>query len=138
MEKSKPECAEKWLVLLLRIVGTTSLLATIAVYMPFVWMQEIHKFLGLGDLPKMPVVEYLARSASAFYAIVGALMWVISFDLIKYKKIASFLGLMFIIFGLNLLIIDIKVGLPIFWILAEGPFEIVFGLVVFLLSRKIE
>ena len=65
--------SDKALVILLRFVGVGSLSALVAVVMPSTWMAATHRWLGLGEMPTGPVVEYLARSLSAFYAVMGAL-----------------------------------------------------------------
>ena len=46
-------------------------------------MVAMHADLGLGRLPDAPIVGYLARSTSAFYAIEGGLFWVVSIDLVR-------------------------------------------------------
>jgi hypothetical protein len=65
--------ADKALAIFLRCLGVGSLFALVAVVMPFSWMVAAHRWLGLGEMPSCPVVEYLARSVSAFYALFGAL-----------------------------------------------------------------
>jgi hypothetical protein len=67
--------SDKALVLLLRIVGVPALFALVRVFMPVSWMAATHRWLGLGEMPTGPVVEYLSRSLSAFYALMGALAW---------------------------------------------------------------
>ena len=69
--------SDKALVLLLRFVGVPALFALVAVFIPVSWMAATHHWLGLGEMPTAPVVEYLARSVSAFYALVGALCLVV-------------------------------------------------------------
>ena len=59
----------------LRVLGTSSLTAVLFVFAPHSWMDGIHQWLGLGKLPESPVVGYLARSTSAFYAMLGGLFW---------------------------------------------------------------
>ena len=66
--------SDKVLVFLLRLVGVGSLFALVAVVMPSTWMAATHRWLGLGEMPTGPVVEYLARDLSAFYALAGALL----------------------------------------------------------------
>src|SRR5215471_12255409 len=70
--------SDKVLVLLLRIVGVPALFALVAVFMPVSWMAATHRWLGLGEMPTGPVVEYLARSLSAFYAVTSALCLVMT------------------------------------------------------------
>ena len=61
--------ADTVLVILLRyFLGIPGLFALVAVVMPLSWMAATHRWLGLGEMPTGPVVEYLARSVSAFYA----------------------------------------------------------------------
>ena len=84
--------ADKALVLLLRFVGVGALFALVAVFMPSSWMAATHRRLGLGEMPTGPVVEYLARSVSAFYAVMGALCLVVAADLERYWPLVRFLG----------------------------------------------
>jgi hypothetical protein len=84
--------ADTALVLLLRFVGVTALFALVAVFMPVSWMAATHRWLGLGETPTAPVVEYLARSLSAFYALLGALCLVMASDLERYRPLVRFLG----------------------------------------------
>jgi hypothetical protein len=55
-------------------------------------MAATHRWLGLGEMPTGPVVEYLARSLSAFYAVMGALCLVVAADLERYRPLVRFLG----------------------------------------------
>jgi hypothetical protein len=62
------------LVILLRyFLRIPGLFGLDAVFVPLSWMDATHRWLGLGEMPTAPVVEYLARSVSAFYAVLGAL-----------------------------------------------------------------
>jgi hypothetical protein len=122
---------------LLRFFGTSSLFATIFVAAPHAWMQDIHAWLGLGELPDTPVVWYLARSTSAFYAVLGGLFWTVSFDLRRHKLVLTYLGAAVTVFGLALFVIDWSEGLPLFWTFWEGPLVTALGLSVSYLSRRI-
>lgn len=128
---------KKNLTLLLRIIGGFSLLAVIFIFAPYNWMDALHTALGMGKLPETPVVGYLARSTSAFYALLGALLWFVSFDLWRYRALLIFLGYAIAVFGLALTYIDWLENMPIYWKIWEGPFVIVLGLVVLFLSRGI-
>jgi hypothetical protein len=83
---------DRVLVVLLRLVGVSALFALVAVFMPVSWMAATHRWLGLGEMPTAPVVEYLARSLSAFYAVLGALCLVLTTDLERYRPLVRFLG----------------------------------------------
>jgi len=128
---------ERFLQLFLRIIGTTSLTAAFFVFVPDVWMGAVHERLGLGDLPDAPIVGYLARSTSAFYAMLGGLLWVMSFDLRRHRVVLRYLGFALILFGLALFVIDWQAGLPLWWRFWEGPIVCVFGSVILRLSSRL-
>ena len=129
--------SERVLKLILRIIGGSSLLALIFVAAPYTWMDSIHSALGMGQLPDKPVVGYLARSTSAFYALIGGLFWVVSFDLRRHRRVLIYLGAALASFGLVLLVVDRSEGMPSLWTAWEGPFVMVFGLAILLLSRGV-
>ena len=130
--------SDRWLRSTLRLFGSSSLFALIFVAAPHAWMNEIHAALGLGELPATPIVGYLARSTSAFYALVGGLFWVISFDLRRYRGVVIYLGAAIIVLGAALTIIDWSEGLPLWWQLWEGPIVVGLGLALSVLGRRIE
>jgi hypothetical protein len=121
---------DRFLRLLLRIVGTASLLAVAGVVMPYAWMDAIHGWLGMGPLPSDAIVGYLARSTSAFYALLGGLLWVVSFDLQRHRLGLWYLGAAIIAFG------DLLEGMPLFWSLCEGPIDMAVGIVILWLSHR--
>src|SRR6266496_2516264 len=119
--------SEKVLVLLLRFVGVPALFALVAVFMPVSWMAATHRWLGLGEMPTGPVVEYLARSVSAFYALFGALCLVVASDLERYRPVVRFLGAAFALVGVILLGVDVTAGMPWWWSAFEGPLWVGLG-----------
>ena len=127
--------SDKALVLLLRIVGVGALFALVAVVMPASWMAATHRWLGLGEMPTGPVVESLARSLSAFYAIRGALCLVLTIDLERYRPLVRFLGVAFALMSVALFGIDLAAGMPWWWSASEGPGGVVFGALLFVLAR---
>lgn len=128
---------ERSFKLVLRIIGSAALLALFAVIMPYSWMNAIHKWLGMGELPSEPIVGYLARSTSAFYALLGGLMWLLSFDLYRYHLVLTYIGAAIIFFGAALFALDLLEGMPLWWSLGEGPFNITFGVIILFLSYRL-
>jgi hypothetical protein len=127
---------DRLLQLFLRIGGTSMLLALVFVVAPRAWMEEIHAALGLGVFPDTPIVWYLARSTSAFYAMMGGLYWLASFDMGRQRRLLLFLGWWTVVLGVMLCGIDLWVGLPLSWTLSEGPVVILMGLaLLYLISR---
>ncbi|UCG56315.1 MAG: hypothetical protein JSU70_15785 [Phycisphaerales bacterium] len=123
--------------LLLRVIGTAALLALGAVVMPYSWMNAVHGWLGMGRLPQAPIVSYLARSTSGFYVLLGGLFWVVSFDLRRHEVVLYYLGVVIVVFGAALFVIDLAVGMPLFWSLGEGPFNTALGIVILFSSRRL-
>jgi hypothetical protein len=128
----------EWLIALLRLFGTSSLLGTVFVAAPESWMRAIHAALGMGELPAEPVVGYLARSTSALYAILGGLFWVVSFDPERHRSVLRYLGVALPVFGLSLYVIDWAEGLPGLWRIWEGTAVLGFGLLIGWLARGLE
>jgi hypothetical protein len=128
---------ERTLKLILRWIGTASLLGVIFVFVPYESMDSIHRALGMGALPAEPVVGYLTRSLSAFYALMGGLFWFVSLDPRRHRDVLGYLGAAVATFGALLLGIDLAEGMPPFWTWWEGPFVVVMGSTIFALGRRL-
>jgi hypothetical protein len=127
--------ADKVVVVLLRVLGVGSLFALGAVVMPTSWMAATHRRLGLGELPAGAVVEYLARTLSAFYALFGAVCLVVASDLERYRPLARLLGAAFALMGVVFLGVDLSAGMPWWWTAFEGPPGVVVGALLYRLAR---
>lgn len=127
---------DRFLTVFLRVVGTVSGSAALCAVMPLSAMDAAHRALGMGPLPQGPVVEYLARSTSAFYALLGVLLWAASLDLARYRPLIRLFGFAFIALGALLLWADSAAGLPLFWRAGEGPVDAFFGVVLLWASRS--
>ena len=128
---------ERLLKFFLRVIGTVALFAVVAVVMPYSSMNAIHQGLRMGQLPSAPVVGYLARSASAFYALFGGLLWVTSCDLRRHRLVLLYLGAATIVFGAALFVVDLLEGMPLYWSVTEGPTNVTFGIVILIVSYRI-
>ena len=128
--------SERIVRFLLRMMGTVMCLAVFAVFMPRGWMDFCHRRIGLGPLPQGPIVEYLARSASALYAVMGGLAWVLSSDVRRYARIIACQMVFALAFSLIIIGIDLRVGMPWYWTISEGPTLTVFSVVVLALQRR--
>jgi hypothetical protein len=127
--------SDQVLAVLFRIVGVTALFALVPVFMPFSWLAAIHRWLGLGEMPTGPVVEYLARSVSVFYALFGAVCLMVASDLERYRPLVCFLGLAFAAMSVVFFGVDLAAGMPWWWSGSEGPGGVVFGALVVYLAR---
>ena len=129
--------SERVLKWVLRVGGVCTLLALFFVFAPTDWLAGCHERLGLGPLPKGAIVEYLMRSLSAFYAMYGGLLLVLSADPRKFSGAITYTALASIAFGLAMIWIDSRAGLPQSWALSEGPSSIVLGIVILILQARI-
>ena len=122
-----------YLKILLRIGGVLTASAFLAMVMPTEWMASTHERLGLGEFPRAPVVEYLARSVAALYGFHGILLFVVARDPERVRPIVTYLACFNIAFGALLVAIDREAGLPWWWTAGEGPSIIVVGVLILLL-----
>jgi hypothetical protein len=114
--------SDKVLVILFRyLLGIGGLFALVPVLMPVSWMAVTHRWLGLGEMPTGPIVEYLARSLSAFYALVGALCLMMSSDLDCYRSLVRFFGVCIALLGIVFTGVDLATGMHWWWTALEGP-----------------
>lgn len=126
---------QRALALVLRAIGCLDCLALVAVLMPRHWMEVAHAWLGLGTMPREPIVGYLARSASALYALHGATIIFLSYDVERYAPLIRFLAILALVHGTVILGIDVAEGLPVLWRYAEGPAFAASGALVLWLQR---
>jgi hypothetical protein len=128
------DVALKWV---LRLIGGVELCAIPFLLFPFAWMNDVHdRVLGLGTLPNAPIVEYMARSLSALYAVHGAVVFRLSFDVVRFRPLIGFLGWLHLALGLVVCATDFTAGLPWWWVIGEGPGIAAGGLAILLFNRN--
>jgi hypothetical protein len=128
---------ETWLVWLLRLCGGFTLLAFFAMFLPTEWMAATHRWLGLGEFPASPVVDYLTRSIAGLYAIHGGILLVIARDVRAHATLIAYLGAASVLFGIGLVVIDWRADLPLWWVAGEGPPLLLVGLLILWLIRRV-
>jgi hypothetical protein len=117
-------------------MGCLDLLAFVAIVMPAEWLDAAHRWAGLGTMPTEPIVGYLARSASAMYALHGAIVVFISFDVVRYERLIRFMAWAALVHGVVMFGIDAAQQMPLYWRIAEGPCFIATGAVVLWLQAR--
>jgi hypothetical protein len=120
----------RFLQILLRVGGFTMLLATFAIFMPVSWMTASHEWLGLGEFPESPLVDYLTRSISLLYAAHGGLLLLASGNIQRYRPVLLYLGIATAVGGVLLTGIDLHAGMPTWWTLSEGPPVALLGILI--------
>lgn len=129
---------EKTLVVLLRLDAIILLTALFPAMMPFAWMQEIHRSLGMGELPEGPILGYLTRSLSVMYAMFGEMELFVSLDVRRYLPFVKFVAVLEILFGPWMAALDVVVGMPLMWRICEGPYVFLLGCLVLWLTGHVQ
>ena len=129
---------ERTLSFCLRLDAILLLTAIIPSMMPFEWMTEIHRYLGMGELPGGPIMGYLTRSLSVMYAMHGAVELFVSLDVRRFSPVVKLIAALGILFGLWMTAMDVAVGMPIFWIVSEGPVIFLLCCVVLWLTGHVQ
>lgn len=127
---------KRTLVLSLRIMGTIDVLAIVATLMPDAWIELGHQWTGMGEFPRSPIAFYLARSASALYALHGIMIVFMSFEVERFLPLIRFLSKLAIIHGLVVVAVDWTSEMPFWWVLAEGPIFALTGAWILAVSRE--
>ena len=130
---------KRLLKLILQINGAVMATALIAVFLSHDQMAAIHEWLELEveKFPKAIIVDYIARSLSAFYAIMGILYLVLARDVHAHASVITFMAWASICFGVGSIVIGLQLGFPTWWTWGEGPFIILYGVAILWLQRKI-
>ena len=133
----RAETAEKVLKWLLVVLGALAATAVVPTVMPFAWMQSVNDAMGLEPLVDTPLAQYLTRSLSAVYALVGVLTVYIGLDVRRYQRLILFMGYLTALLGLALTGIDFAIGMPPSWAWGEGPPTIVCAAAMVWLARRV-
>ena len=111
---------KKWLRLFFLITGISLSLAIVPSFFPISLMASIHEKLGLGTMPEGPIVEYLARSTSIFYAVHGVIMLTLFFKLDALWELVPIILVIHLFLGAFLIFTDVSAKMPLYWTAMEG------------------
>ncbi len=129
--------ADRLLLWLMRIDAGVLLCAFPCAFLPFGWMDTVHRdWLGLGPLPDAVITRYMTRSLSLVYAMHGAIVLAITLDWTRYRPLVPVLAWLHAVLGVGLLAVDLSAGVPWWWTAGEGPGLVAFGLVKLFLYRR--
>lgn len=111
--------AEFWLKLLLFVWGFPPVLAIVPFLMPMSWMAAVHEWIGMGVLPDKPIVDYLARYASAMSALYGFLLLLLMTNVRRYAPVITLQAIAIIVFSGVGVIFAWRAGMPSWWIIMD-------------------
>lgn len=121
---------------ILAVTGFGLLLATVPIFFPASVIHFLHQQLGLGEFPDAAIAFYLARSTSLLYAVHGALIFFVSFNLDRYWPLIRLIGYLHIVLGLTVFGIDLTAPMPLYWIIGEGLPVAALGLLILWLWNR--
>ena len=121
---------------ILAVTGAGLLLAAVPIFFPASVINFLHQQLGLGEFPDAAIAFFLARSTSLLYAVHGALMFFVSFNLVRYWPLVRLFGFLHIALGLTMLGIDLSAPMPLYWIIGEGMPVAATGLLILWLWNR--
>jgi len=118
---------------LLRLDSVAHILAAVVVFLPQETIAQLHERLGLGVFPDSPIAWYLARGLSAYYAMHGTFVLILSFHIRRYLRLVRLLVRLFAAYGLLMVFVDLQAAMPTWWVIAEPAFILVFSATVLML-----
>jgi hypothetical protein len=133
---------ERYLKLLLRVVGILTLPAIVAVFMPHSWLVRGTEHAEPGT-PVKVLVSYLARLLSAFYVLLGLMFLVFATDVRRYAgpiRLVALWSLMavvgFLIYGVPALVKG-GFGWFIWFVAGDVAFGFTLAVAILLLQWRI-
>lgn len=129
--------AERVLCWLIRIMGGLAALALIAVVMPTAWIDAGSRATGVGPFVDTTLTQYLTRSVSLLYCLLGLLLLWIAQDVRRHLDFIIVMGWLTIGLGIGLTILDFAIGMPAAWSWAEGPPTVPVGIAFIWLARRV-
>ena len=130
------QTARRLLAWLLYVMGVVMSMAFVAVVMPTSAMVAIADWLGVGPLQRSPLTEYLTRSLSAMYGVLGVLHLYLARDVIRYLDVIVVIGWLTVLAGVIVTVVDFTAGMPPLWSWSEGPPTVLVGLAYIWLARR--
>src|SRR5688572_33084912 len=109
-----------WLKLLLRILGGICILAVIPLFLPRSWIEAGHQALGLGEFPKAPIAEYLARSVCALCAFYGGLLLVLARDVWRFVSIIKSQAVAIMTLSVVGIFAGVRAGVPALFVIIDA------------------
>jgi hypothetical protein len=130
------QTARRILAWLLYVLGGMMSAAFLFVITPTSAMASIADWLGVGPLHRSPLTEYLTRSLSMMYGVLGVLHLYIARDVVRYLDLIIVIGWLTVLAGAIVTVVDFGAGMPTMWSWSEGPPTVLAGLAYVWLARR--
>ena len=125
-----------WLRPLILLTGGVCTMAWFAAVMPIQWMNWWHQLLEMGDMPKGPLIEYLARATGGLCGVYGLVLMWISLDVPRYIGLLRLIT--YSVSGLAIIccLLMWNSGLPAWWLLGDLAANLAVSIGVFFGTRR--
>jgi hypothetical protein len=90
----------------------------------------------VGPLQRSPLTEYLTRSLSTMYGVLGLLHLYLARDVVRYLDVIVVIGWLTVLAGAIVTAIDFAAGMPWYWSWSEGPPTVLAGFAYVWLARR--
>ena len=97
----------------LRFLAICELLIFSITFMPESWIAAFHASLGLGHLPDSVFLRYITRGATLCQGVIGAALWIIASDVVRYRPLVIVTAIALIIAAPSFYVIDTASGMPL-------------------------
>lgn len=108
-------CSHHTQVVILRVVAAVSLLTLPAVFASRLTVEKLSWLLGFGEPPTVPLLFYLAGGGSFVYLALSAMLWMMSYDVPRYRPLIVFAAVVCLIGVPVYGWINIQAGMPWWW-----------------------
>ena len=125
------------LKLLLRVLGWICVLALFPFFVPRSWLDVGHQFLGLGEFPRAPIAEYLARSVCALCAFYGGLLLLLAGDVRRFLSIIRYQAVAIMSLSALGIFAGVRAGVPASFVIGDAIGCWVFLLPIVILAARI-
>src|SRR2546422_2806717 len=129
--------SQRLLSWLLRLAGSVEILAFFAVVMPRSSMEVSHAWLGLGEMPRGPIIMFMIRQASYTYGMHGVSLWVLASDVARFRTLVLLNGIAYLLAAPVFFLIDFTSRMPCWWTVGDAWGCGVLGIAVLLLTSKV-
>jgi hypothetical protein len=111
---------DRMLIGFLRFVAVLQIATGGVTIVPTAWLAAWHAWVGLGPLPDSAMLQYTVRGGGFVQLCIGALIWVIASDVVRYRPLVILVGAIYASAGPAFWFIDALSGLPTFWCLLDS------------------
>lgn len=99
-------------------------------------MEVSHAWLGMGTMPRGPIIMFMIRQASYTYGMHGVSLWVLASDVTRFRTLVLLNSIAFLLAAPVFFLIDFISGMPWFWTIGDTLGAGFFGAALLLLTRS--